>query len=161
VEASFPVRCLKLKLSFDRRSVGQCVLVSGSRLELRTRFFFSVWQLCVSWCLASSLTNGWVCNLLVQLLLALARAITLGFKSHRTRCHISLSHLRLSLPGGPDPRIYVPQEQDGPIISPGPGLPLRCLLRLAGIYFNPPPHGNIRCLSYQRKLCWSVRVIFM
>jgi hypothetical protein len=30
---------LKLKLSYDRRSVGQSVLVSGSFLELLTRFF--------------------------------------------------------------------------------------------------------------------------
>jgi hypothetical protein len=33
---------LKLKLICDRRSVGQCVLVSGSCLEHMTRFFFSV-----------------------------------------------------------------------------------------------------------------------
>jgi hypothetical protein len=31
---------LKLKLSYDRRSVGQFVLVSGSHLEPMTRFFF-------------------------------------------------------------------------------------------------------------------------
>jgi hypothetical protein len=36
----------------------------------------------------------WVCNLLIQLLLGLARAVTLGSKSHRTRDHILLSHLR-------------------------------------------------------------------
>jgi hypothetical protein len=34
---------------------------------------------------ASSLTRGWVCNLLVPLLLDLARATTLGSKSRRTR----------------------------------------------------------------------------
>jgi hypothetical protein len=33
---------LKLKLIYDRRSVGQSVLVSGSHLEPMTRFFFSV-----------------------------------------------------------------------------------------------------------------------
>jgi hypothetical protein len=33
---------LKLKLNSDRRSVGQCVLVSRSHLELMSRFFFSV-----------------------------------------------------------------------------------------------------------------------
>jgi hypothetical protein len=31
---------LKLKLIYDRRSVGQAVLVSGSHLEPMTRFFF-------------------------------------------------------------------------------------------------------------------------
>jgi hypothetical protein len=41
-----------------------------------------------------SLTRGWVCNLLVQLLLGLARAVTLGSKFRRTHDHILLSHLK-------------------------------------------------------------------
>jgi hypothetical protein len=85
----------KLKLSCDRRSVGQSVLVSGSHLELMTGFFFSVWRLWVSWCWAPSLTRGWACNLLVQFLLGLATVITLGSKSRRTHHHMLLSHLRL------------------------------------------------------------------
>jgi hypothetical protein len=40
---------------------------------------------------APSLTRGWVCNLLVQLILGLARAVTLGSKSRRTHGHILLS----------------------------------------------------------------------
>jgi hypothetical protein len=40
-------------------------------------------------------TRGRVCNLLVQVLLDLASAVTLVSKSRRTRDHISLSHLRL------------------------------------------------------------------
>jgi hypothetical protein len=55
---------LKLKLIYDRRSVGQSILVSGSHLEPMTRFLFSVWLLWVSWCVAPSLTRGRVCNLL-------------------------------------------------------------------------------------------------
>jgi hypothetical protein len=47
-------------------------------------------------------------TLLVQLLLGLARAVALGFKSCRTHYHILLSHLRLPQPGGPGPRIYIP-----------------------------------------------------
>jgi hypothetical protein len=116
-------RSLRLKLICDRRSVGQCVLVSGSCLEPVTRSFFSVWQLWVSWCSAPSLTRGCVCNLLVQFLLGLARAGTLGSKSRRTRDHILLSHLRLPQPGGPGSRIYIPQEQGGPVIPPDTGLP--------------------------------------
>jgi hypothetical protein len=50
---------VKLKLICDRRSVGQCVLVSGPCLEPMTRSLFSVWQLWVSWCSAPSLTRGW------------------------------------------------------------------------------------------------------
>jgi hypothetical protein len=66
-------------------TVSLSVLVSGSHLEPTTRFLFSVWQLRVSCWGAPSLTRGWVCNLLVHLFLGLARAVTLGSKSHRTR----------------------------------------------------------------------------
>jgi hypothetical protein len=41
------------------------------------------------------------------------------------------------------PYLY-PQEQGGPVISPGSGFPFRRLLRLAGLrwrYSNTPPHG--------------------
>jgi hypothetical protein len=113
-----------------------------------TRFFFSVWQLWISWCSAFSLTRGWVCSLLVQLLLDLARAVTLGSKSRRTHNHILLSDLRLSHPEGPGPRIYTPQEHGGPVIPPGTGFPFPRLLRLAGLgwrYCNPPPHGMKYC----------------
>jgi hypothetical protein len=44
---------------------------------------------------ARSLMRGQVWNLLVQSLLGLASAVTLGSKSHRTRDHVLLSHLRL------------------------------------------------------------------
>jgi hypothetical protein len=47
-------------------------------------------------------------------------------------------------PGGPAPRIYIPQEQHGRVIPPGTGFPFRRLLRLAGLrwkYSTPPPHG--------------------
>jgi hypothetical protein len=134
----------KLKLFCNRRSIGQSLLVSGSHLESMTRFLFSVWQLWVSWCGSPSLKRGQVCNLLVQLLLGIARAVTLGSKSCRTHGHILLSHVRLPQPGGPGPCIYMPQEQVGPVVPPGTGFPLCRLLRLAGLwwrYSNLPPHG--------------------
>jgi hypothetical protein len=71
-------------------------------------------QLRVCYFVAPSLTRGRVCT--VQLLLGLARAVTLGSKSRRTHYHILLSHLRLPQLGGPGPRIYIPQEQGGPVI---------------------------------------------
>jgi hypothetical protein len=52
------------------------------------------------------------------MLLGLARAVTLGSKSRRTHGHILLSHLRLPQHGRPGPRIYIPQEQGGPVIPP-------------------------------------------
>jgi hypothetical protein len=36
-------------------------------------------------------------------------------ESRRTRNHTLLSHLRLPQPGGPGSRIYIPQEQGGPV----------------------------------------------
>jgi hypothetical protein len=48
---------------------------------------------------------------------------------------------RLSQTGGPGPRIYIPQEQGGPVLPLGTGFPFRRLLRLAGLrwsYSNPP-----------------------
>jgi hypothetical protein len=110
----------------------------GVRRPSRTRdqFFFlldiSFRQSRVCYFVAPSLRRGRVCNLFVQLLLGLARAVTLGSKSRRTHDHILLSHLRLPQPGGPGSRIYIPQEQGGPVIPTGTGFPLRRLLRLAG-----------------------------
>jgi hypothetical protein len=65
---------------------------------------------------APFLTKGRVCNLLVQLLLGLARAVTLESKSRRTHGHILLSHLILPQPEGPDSLIYILHEQGGPVI---------------------------------------------
>jgi hypothetical protein len=85
--------------------------------------------------------KGWICNLLVQLLLSLVSAVTVGSKSHKTHHHVLLSHLGLPQPGGPDPCIYIPQEQVGPVICLGNGLLFCRPLRLAGLrwrYYNPP-----------------------
>jgi hypothetical protein len=57
----------------------------GLRSVAHAQMFSSFWQLQVFCCGAPFLTRGLVCNLLVQLLLGLARAVTLGSKSHRTQ----------------------------------------------------------------------------
>jgi hypothetical protein len=47
---------------------------------------------------------------------------------------------------GSGPRIHIPQEHGGPIITPDTGFPFRGLLRLAGLrwrYSNPPPRGEV------------------
>jgi hypothetical protein len=127
---------MKLKLNYDRQSVGQSVLVSGTHLGPATNFFFLLeiffGQLRVCYFVSPSLTRGRVCNLL--LFLVLASTFTLGSDSHGTQYHILLSQLlRLPQPGGPGPRIYIPQEQGGPVIPPSTGFPFRRLLRLAGL----------------------------
>jgi hypothetical protein len=51
---------------------------------------------------------------------AVCSAITQWSESLRTRNHTLLSHLRLLQPGWPGSRIYIPQEQSGLVIPPGP-----------------------------------------
>jgi hypothetical protein len=63
--------------------------------------------------------------------------------------HFTVSDSRLPKPGGPGLRIYIPEEQGGPVIPPGTGFSFRRLLRLAGLrwrYSNPPPHGILSVL---------------
>jgi hypothetical protein len=80
---------------------------------------------------ALSLTKEGICRL--QLLLVLASSVIFGIESRGARDHILLSDSRLPQPVGPGPRIYIPQEQGGPVIPPCTGLPFRRLLRLAGL----------------------------
>jgi hypothetical protein len=101
----------KKKLGCDQRSVGQFVLVLGSHLELMTKFFLFCLTTAGFLMFGTSLTRGWVCNLLVQLLLGLARALALRSKSCRTHDYILLSHLRFPQPGGPGSRIYIPRNR--------------------------------------------------
>jgi hypothetical protein len=117
---------LYVEAIYYRRSVGQSVLMSGFHLEPMIRFLFPVWKQRISWCGTPSLTRGWVCNLLAQLLLGIARAVTLGLMSRRTHDHILLSHLRLCQPGGTGPRIYIIQVHGGPLILPATGFPFLC-----------------------------------
>jgi hypothetical protein len=63
------------------------------------------------------LTRRRVCNLM--LLLVLTSTVPLGSESCRTQDHILLPQfLRLPQPGGPGPRIYIPQEHWAPCPSP-------------------------------------------
>jgi hypothetical protein len=65
--------------------------------------------------------------------------------------YFAVSDSRLPQSRGPGPRIYIPQEQDGPVIAPGTGFPFHRLLRLAGVrwkYLTPPPHGICKCVLY-------------
>jgi hypothetical protein len=92
---------------------------------------------------SAPLTRGRVCNLLYNCFWAMPEQSLLG-QSPAELSHILLSHLRLPQPGGPGPRIYIPQEKGGPVIPPGTGFPFCRLLRLAGLrwsYSNQPPHG--------------------
>jgi hypothetical protein len=64
--------------------------------------------------------------------------------------YFTVSDSRLLQPGGPGPRIFIPQKQGGLVIPQGTGFPFRLLLRLSGIrwrYSNPPPRGEIHLHS--------------
>jgi hypothetical protein len=66
-----------------------------------------------------------------------------------SRPNFTVSDSRLSQPGGPGPRIYMPQGEGGPVISPGNGFSFHRLLRLAGLrwwYSTSPPHGNLQII---------------
>jgi hypothetical protein len=114
-------------------------------------------QLRACYLMASSLTKGLVCNLL--LLLGLASAVPLGSESRWTEHHNLLSQFfTLSQPGGLGSCIYIHQGQDGPVITPGCWSPFRCLLRLAGLrwrYSNLPPQANFRNASWSS--LWATR----
>jgi hypothetical protein len=100
-------------------------------IRARDQFFFLLEiffrQLRVCYFVSPSLMRGRVCNLL--LLQGLVSTVALQSESHGTQDHILLSQfLRLLQPGGPGPRIYIPQEQGGPVIPLGIGFPLGHLL---------------------------------
>jgi hypothetical protein len=60
-----------------------------------------------------------------------------------SRPYFTVSDSSFPQRGGPGPRVYIPQEQDGPVIPPGTEFPFRRLLRLVGLrwrYSNPTPH---------------------
>jgi hypothetical protein len=68
--------------------------------------------------------------------------------------HFTVSDSGLPQPGGPCPRIYIPQEQRGPITPLDTWCSLRRLLLLAGLrwwYSNPPPRRQ-RSLSLSLSL---------
>jgi hypothetical protein len=71
---------------------------------------------------APSLTRGRVCNLL--LLLVVDSEVPFESESRGTQDHILMSQFfRLPQPGGPGPRIYIPQERGLPNYTPGHWVP--------------------------------------
>jgi hypothetical protein len=66
-------------------------------------------------------------------------------KSHRTRNHILIPHLRLLQLWGPSPHIYIPKEQGGPVITPGTGYAFHRLLWLTGLQWRYSGRFFITC----------------
>jgi hypothetical protein len=87
----------QLGLPYDRRSVGQSVLISGHHLGSAIIFSFSsiviifrYLHFCSSG--TSAPTRGRIYNFLVQLLLGLTNADTLGYKSYRIHEFVTVPH---------------------------------------------------------------------
>jgi hypothetical protein len=106
----YPRALSKSKLSYN----WQLASLSWCQTSIRAReqflflleIFFRILQDC--YFVTPSLTRGWVCNLL--LLLVLYSAVPLRSESRETKTHTLLSKLlRLLQPGGQGPRIYIPQ----------------------------------------------------
>jgi hypothetical protein len=124
-----PLSCIsKLQIEVEaklRPTVSRPVRLSirhpsgtGDQFFFLQEIFFR--QLRICYFVTPSLMRRRVCNLL--LLLVLASSSPLGFESLGTQDHSLLSQLlRLPQPGGPGPRIYIPQEQGGPDIPQGIG----------------------------------------
>jgi hypothetical protein len=87
---------------------------SGTRDQFVFLLGISFRQLQVCYFVAPSLTRGWVCNLL--LLLVLASAVP-----RDSRPYFIVPILETPKPGEPGPRIYITQEQGGLDILPGTG----------------------------------------
>jgi hypothetical protein len=108
------------ELLYDWRFTANQFLLATSPLRLTTSNFILHLDTCgYSPYVTSSLTRGWVCRL--HLLLVSASAVILRFEFRGTHDQILLSQIQDPQPGGPGPRIYIPQEQGGPITHPNTG----------------------------------------
>jgi hypothetical protein len=139
---------LKLKLIYDRQSVGQSVLVSSTHLGPATKLFFLLeilfTQLRVCYFVAPSLTRGRVCNLLYNCFWALPEQSLLGEVSQSLQPYFTVSFETPPTWRARFPYLY-PPGTGWPSYTQGIGFPFCRLLRLAGLrwrYSNPPPHGS-------------------
>jgi hypothetical protein len=134
-----------VRVTYDWRTANRFVLKT-SPLRLTTNHFIFQMNTCgYNPYVTYFLTRELACRL--QLLLVLARAVILRYESCGTHDHFLLSQIRDSpQPIGPGPRIYIPQEQGGPLIPVGTVFPFLRLLGLAGLrwrYSIPSLHGYL------------------
>jgi hypothetical protein len=122
---------------------------SGTRDQIFFPLEIFYRQLLVCYFVAPSLRRGRVCNLLYSCFWALPEKSLLG-RSPAELTTIFYCLMRLPQPGGPGPRIHIPQEQGDPVIPPGTGFSFCRLIRLAlrWRYSHPPPHGSQCALHF-------------
>jgi hypothetical protein len=120
----------KSNICYDRRSIGQFLLVSSTHLGLKTLFLLlSVADLLMGGVLSDE-----------RVIVSFTIAVGPRQRSHsRVRVswdswpYFTVSDFILPQPGGSSPRIYIPEEQGDPVISPGTMFSFRRLLRFAGL----------------------------
>jgi hypothetical protein len=137
-------RTLKVKLCYDRRSVGQSFMVpSPSRVQ---ELIFVTFRQLQIYRRGGALSDE-------RTVLSFRIAACPGQHSHSwvriprdSGPYFTVSDSRLSQPGGQDPCIYISKGQGGPAILPSTEFPLRRFLRRAGLWrrcMNPPQHVEI------------------
>jgi hypothetical protein len=110
--------CSQSDLLCDRFTANHFVLATSPLSLTTSNFIFQLNTCCCSPYVTSSQTRGWIFRL--KLLLVLTSEVILRSESRMTHDHIFYC-LKFETPPTwrPGPRIYIHQEQDGPVISPG------------------------------------------
>jgi hypothetical protein len=137
-------QCKKSKLSYDRRLIGQPLLVSGHYMGTVTNFSFTsmdamLRQLGVCYYGVASLARG-----RVDAARPRQRSLSCVWVPRDSWPYFTASILRLSQLGGPGSCIYFTKEHVAQLNPRALGSLVYRLLRLAGLrwwYSNPPPHG--------------------
>jgi hypothetical protein len=123
---------------YDWRFTANQLVLAPTPWDTRPVIFFST----------EHLRSKSLCNILSDQRMGLSFTIVAGPLHHshsQVRVpldswpYFTVSDSRLPQPGEPGPRIYIPQEQGGPVIPPGTGFHFRRLLRLSGLrwrYWN-------------------------
>jgi hypothetical protein len=74
--------------------------------------------------------------------------------------HFTVSDSRILQPGGPGPRIYIPQEQGRLIIPAGTGFPFRRLLRIAWLRWRCSTPPRLASLLYNQSARTEYKTLF-
>jgi hypothetical protein len=122
---------------------GQSASLSWCQVPSWTQdqIFVTVRPLLVCWCGAPCLKRGRVCRL--QFCWSSPAQSYSGPSTVGSWPYFTVLDSKIPPPAGTRHRIYIPQEQGGPLISPGTGFSFHRLLRLAGLRWrcsNPPTH---------------------
>jgi hypothetical protein len=115
----------------DRRSASQSVLVSSTHLWPKTRLFLLL-DSC-GFVDGPPLWREDGCIVYNSCWSPRQRNHSRVRVPRESRLYFTVSDSRLPQPGGPRPRICIPQELGGPVIPPGTGFPFHRHLRLTGL----------------------------